>query len=227
MTTPTGWLKDDLGNDVYTDDGEWYWRARTEDWIHDPALLTHPSGEPLSAKIAREKDRLSTGWPSVRSAVIPFSAAEDIQGFGWKIAAGIVRGWLLFLIGYEYILRGQIIGMAHILGWWFYNAWNGGIWIFISGGDSKAFAEAPVPSWANTYDGYETAGFFTLCFVPMVIIPIVLLYLLRTYDVDEHKGNVMAAGIGVWSIAHSLHRHHLKEQEAQIKAFAAEMDKRL
>lgn len=192
----TGWLKTLDGADVYTDDGEWYWLPRFQQWVHDPALLVMPPA-PLTAKINREWDRLSTGWPSLRSAIFP-ARGEEIRSPFWRFVAGFLRGVLLYVWGWEGIVRGHLLGffqfvVGTLVDW--------ACALFHLGSDVNSNA----PSWLTTHD--DVSFLYFMAIVPSIMI-IYFLYLLRVGDVDEHKGNVMAAA----TIAVTGYRRHKAHQ---------------
>lgn len=208
--TSTGWLKDLDGNDVYTEDGEWFFHARSQGWTHEPNLLAVPGGEPLSAKAAREYDRLRHDWPSLRSAIFP-RKHEQISAPVWRWVADLMRGWLLFLFGWELIVKGQIDGLLHWLGFFWYCTGYQVFALLTRIPDTGGAA----PWWADTYGSAETgiSVVFFAFFLPAVLFPLAMLYFLRVNDFDPHKGAVIATGLTAYAVTQHYRQQHLKAQQ--------------
>jgi hypothetical protein len=91
----TGWLKTLDGQDTYTEDGEWYWFPRIQQWVHDPALLAMPPS-PTGVAIRNEAYRLSHGWPGLRGA---FRLRNGVRGSDWLVGMAI-RAYFVYCIGW-------------------------------------------------------------------------------------------------------------------------------
>lgn len=202
----TGWLKTLDGADVYTDDGEWYWRARTQDWVHDPALLVMPAA-PMSTKIQREIDRLSTGWPSLRSAVFP-RKGEEIRSPFWRFVAGVLRGGLLYVWVWQGIVRGQLIG--------FFQFVVGTLYSFVEAFFHIGDRGDTVPGWLTAPDNNTALWGVLFMAITPSIMAIWFLYVLRVGDVDPHKGNLLAAAT-VATTGYSIYRRHQRISEQAFR----------
>jgi hypothetical protein len=62
-----GWVKTLDGRDVFEQGDGWIFYGRSQQWCFEPNLLVMPAA-PMGARVGREVDRLSTGWPSLRQA---------------------------------------------------------------------------------------------------------------------------------------------------------------
>lgn len=208
--TSTGWLKDLQGNDVYTDDNEWYFHADSQGWTYEPNLLAVPGGEPLESKIKREVQDLTHGWPSIRSALFP-RKDEMLSVPLWRWNADLLRGWLAYIVVVQLILKGQILGVMQWAAFFLYST-VGRIFLALIGKDDHN----TIPDWANSYGHYANNGMSAalfIFFVPMVGFPLAALYHLRVCDVDAKKGMVVAGGLTAIAVGRSVHQRNLKEQQ--------------
>lgn len=197
----TGWLKTLNGADVYTDDGEWYFDHATQGWFHDPALAVLPPRPPASVPLRAEIDRLTHGWPTFRSALLP-RKGEHTKGIFWGGVAWILRGWIFGCLGWIVL---HIVPVAQVFA-------GNVVSIYYDTG-----SHGDAPAWASD-DSEHSAYIFgvTLFLVVASFFAFWMLYTLRTYDVDPHKGYALTAA----TVAYGAYAGHKRHQRLDQRAMA-------
>jgi hypothetical protein len=174
-----------------------------QQWVHDPALLVMPAA-PMSARIQREVDRLSHGWPSMRSALFP-RRGEEIRNRFWRLVAGVIRGVLAYLYVWELFLQGRIVGVAHDLASVGY-AVGSALFHYDEGAHNT-------PDFFRTNHPGDAEACVLLFAMVLSLGLIYFLYMLRVYDVDPHKGTVMAGLLTATTGYSMLRRRHLLDTQ--------------
>lgn len=199
-----GWVRTLDGEDVYTEDNEWYWSQSHQGWFHCPGLTLAPPTPPMDVRMREEARRLSTGWPSLRSALLPLPGrGEDITGnfffrpFAWLLRAFLAYTWIWLIL---FHLHQIIPAMVRF----FYGAYKGGCHT----GDW----------WCEQPGEASMMMVTTFCLVASFAVTFIL-YMLRAHEVDPHKGNAMAAA----AVAYSAHRGHQRNERARDQQFAQDM----
>jgi hypothetical protein len=187
-----GWLRDLNGHDVYTEDGEWWWYPSIQQWVHDPALLAMPSA-PMGVTLRNEAERLTTGWPTLRSALWP-TAHERCTGFWRNVWVWGLRGYLLF-----FVLWFAFHAKGFALATW----------------DIVAMEKYTVPA---SYSAYAANCFgFTLLYGLVAFWALVLVYRSRCWDVDWHKAAAIDVGILAYTGYKAMKRHH-RAHDAMLRS---------
>ncbi|MDP3712162.1 MAG: hypothetical protein Q8R60_06735 [Mycobacteriales bacterium] len=197
----TGWLRTLDGEDVFTSDGEWYWFQSHQGWFHCPGLTLAPPSPPMDVRMREEARRLSTGWPSLRSALLP-RKGEHISGKAWGAFAWLCRAFLVYAWGWVILLHLHEIIPAGVR--FFYGFYKGG--------------SHPGDWWTQQPDDPKIAALATACFIGSLFVTYIL-YMLRAWEVDEHKGNAMAAA----AVAYSAYRGHQRNEHTRDRQFAQDM----
>lgn len=197
----TGWVRTLDGQDVYTEDNEWYWFQSHQGWFHCPGLTLAPPTPPMDVRMREEARRLSTGWPSLRSALLPLPGrGEDISGnFFWRPFAWLLRAALLFILVFDVLHFPQFTRFAVSMFW-------------------------PATDYARGLT--NDYAVFVIPSVVAIFMITYILYMLRAWEVDEHKGNAMAAAAVAYS-AYRGHQHNERARDQQsTRDRASELDRR-
>lgn len=149
---------------MYVEPSGWVFHARSQGWLHEPDLLAMPAA-PMATQIAREVDRLSTGWPTLRQAW-----GIDSNRSRYPLGALLCRLPVLFTAFYLVINIPTWVGMYNGRG-----AYN--------------------PAHPETYQwgSVQLDHAMQLCFISMVCL--FLLWFDHLEAVNPHKAKAVTIGV--------------------------------
>lgn len=197
--TATGWVKTLNGDDVYTEDGEWFFGADSQGWFYAPDLLTMPAA-PADVRRRSLARRILTNWP--RPSGI-WALPRDWFAryvFGVPLRAALVYIWC-----YQYLI---LIGPLDAIKAFARNT-VGFFMTYHSSAD-------PVGAWWNVDDTNEEARLFLLplIFLGVTVFILALMYVHHVIDVDPVKGVALATGI---TLAVAYRNHQARQSEGRIR----------
>ena len=196
------WLKTLDGDDVYTEDGEWFYGHEAQGWFHAPHLLTAVPAPPLRVRARDEVTRLSTGWPPFRG-IFSWSkvraTGDRLYMVLWTLEhLAVVVSWIWFwttTTPWSVAQSFQKIGMA--------------VWMAGPGNDPLANTHG---AWYHDRNDTDAHNFvIPLLLVFGTVLVWYVLYLSLAFSVDPHKGYALMVPIALVTIAGMAQRHRVSE----------------
>jgi hypothetical protein len=216
-----GWRTTVNGEDVYTEDGEWFWFHEQQGWFHVPGLVLEPPPPPASVRARDWGRRMTTGWPNPLAGLRPRNTKRrNVGTVNW-----LTCWFLRFVLFWMWVLVVTINW-----GWdWTINAQ----WKFVTGfcvnygpcTDHTGLGFSEPRPWTLIGDDHNVLV-LTWLFVVITLACIYLLYMTVMFQVDPHKGYAMLGAVGVLS-AVAGHRRRQRERDHRLaQDVAAELDRR-